>query len=112
MNQTAATSQSAATQSAKAASTLMVSGIMFGISTLVTLAFAYFLIADPSRLTEAWTLIRSLPLAVQVVMWLIFLPWMVALWVWGMPLSLAVRAAVVVVVLAAAEFLLFPWKRG
>ena len=92
-------------------STLLVSGLMFGISALVTLAFGYALIADPSRLTDAWVWVRSLPLVVQIVLWLIFLPWMAALWVWTLPLTLWVRVLIVVVILGAAEYLLFPWKR-
>ena len=95
---------------ATTASTLMVSGIMFGIATLVTLVFGYALVADQSRLGDAWELIRALPLIVQIVMWLIFLPWMAALWVWTLPLTLTLRVLLVVVILAAAEYLLFPWK--
>ena len=92
------------------ASTLMVSGIMFGISAIVTLAFGYALIADQSLMTNAWTWVRELPLVVQLGLWLLFLPWMIALWVWTLPLALGVRVLVVVAILAIAEYLLFPWK--
>jgi len=92
------------------ASTLMVSGIMFGISALVTIAFGYALIADQSLLTSAWTWVRELPLIVQIGMWLLFLPWMIALWVWTLPVALGLRVALVVAILAVAEYLLFPWK--
>ena len=87
------------------------SGIIFGISALVTLAFGYALFAEPSRLVDAWIWVRSLPLIVQLVMWAIFLPWMVALLTFNLPLPFVVRAAIVVVVLVVAEYLLFPWKR-
>lgn len=93
-----------------AASTLLVSGILFGISALVTVAFGYALLADPSRLTDAWLWVRSLPLIVQLVLWALFLPWMAALWVWSLSLALWLRIAVVVALLGIAEFLLFPWK--
>lgn len=102
--------QSQTVNQATTASTLMVSGIMFGVATLVTLVFGYALVADQSRLVDAWELIRALPLVVQIVMWLIFLPWMAALWVWTLPLTLTLRVLLVVVILAAAEYLLFPWK--
>jgi hypothetical protein len=92
-------------------STMLVSGIMFGISALVTLAFGYALIADPSRLTGAWVCVRTLPLVIQIVLWLILLPWMGALRVWTLPLALWVRVLVVVVILGVAEYLLFPWKK-
>lgn len=99
-------------RTAAASSTLLVSGIMFGISALVTLAFGCALIADPSRLVAAWVFARNLPLLVQIVLWLIFLPWMVALWVWSLPLATGVRVAIVVIILVTAEYLLFPWKKA
>lgn len=92
-------------------STIVVSGIMFGISALVTLAFGYALITDPSRLTDAWMVVRSLPLVIQIALWLIFLPWMAALWAWSLPLDSWMRALIVVAILGVAEYLLFPWKR-
>ena len=103
---TATTAKTAATSS-----TILVSGIIFGISALVTLAFGYALFAEPSRLVDAWIWVRSLPLIIQLVMWAIFLPWMAALWAFNLSLPFVVRAAIVVVVLGAAEYLLFPWKR-
>lgn len=99
------------TTQATTASTLMVSGIMFGIATLVTLAVGYALIVDQSRLVDTWAWVRTLPLLVQIALWLILLPWMVALWVWALPLALPLRVLLVVVILAAAEYMLFPWKR-
>jgi hypothetical protein len=101
----------ATTAQTTAASTLLVSGIMFGISALVTLAFGYALLADPARLADAWVWVRSLPIIVQVAMWLLFLPWMASLWVWSLPLAFGLRVAIVVVVLGVSEYLLFPWKR-
>jgi uncharacterized membrane-anchored protein len=92
------------------ASTLLVSGLMFGLSVLVTLAFGYALIADQSRISDVWVWVRGLPLAIQIVLWLLLLPWMVALWAWTLPLTLWVRVLMIVVILGAAEFLLFPWK--
>jgi hypothetical protein len=97
---------------AAASSTLFVSGMMFGISALVTLAFGYALITDPTRLADAWVFVRALPLLVQIVLWAIFLPWMVALWALSLPLATGVRIAIVVVILVAAEYLLFPWKKA
>jgi len=99
------------TQGGAASSTLLVSGVMFGISALVTVVFGYYLVADPTRLADAWLWVRGLPLAVQAVMWLVLLPWMIVLWVWSMPWALGVRLVIVVALLVATEFLLFPWKR-
>jgi len=100
-----------ATQAGATGSSLMVSGIMFALSLVLSLAFGYYLATDPSRLADAWVWVRSLPLAAQVILWLLLLPWMLALWVCSMPWSLGVRIALVVAVLVVSEYLLFPWKR-
>jgi hypothetical protein len=83
---------------------------IFGLGTAVSIAFAYYLFTDPARLTEAWAWTRSLPLWVQGVMWLLLLPWMIALVIWVMPWALPIRMVLVVGVLLAATWLLFPWK--
>lgn len=84
--------------------------LVFGLSTAATAAFAYYLIADPSRLEAVWTWVRALPLVVQLVLWLLCLPWMAVLWVWNAPWALAVRLVLVVGLLVFTEYLVFPWK--
>lgn len=83
---------------------------VFGLSTAVTAAFAYYLLTDPARLTEIWAWSRSLPVLVQLVLWLLCLPWMAALWVWSTPWALAVRLALVVAMLVFTEYLMWPFK--
>jgi len=89
---------------------LVVSGSMFVVSVLATLAFGYALTADRSRLTEAWAWTRRRPLIVQGVLWLVFLPWMAALWAWRHAPSVWVGLSVVVALVCWADFMLFPWK--
>jgi hypothetical protein len=84
--------------------------LVFGLSTAATIAFAYYLITDPSRLNDVWSWTRSLPLLVQGVMWLLLLPWMIALFIWSTPLALVVRIVLVVAVLVFTEYLMFPFK--
>ena len=84
--------------------------LMFGLSTVATVAFAYYLITNPSVLNDAWTWIRQLPLIVQLLAWLLLLPWMIALWIWVQPWAVAIRLVLVVGTLGFAEYLLFPWK--
>jgi hypothetical protein len=43
-------------------------------------AFFVFLFAD--RLEAIWSAIRDLPLVVEVVLWVVFLPWMLGTAVW------------------------------
>lgn len=96
-----------ATQTAaEKAFTLMV----FGLSTAVSVAFAYYLFSDPARLTAIWEWSRSLHILLQAGLWLICLPWMIALWIWTSPLALAIRIVLVIVMLVFTEFLMYPFK--
>lgn len=83
---------------------------MFGLSLVVTAMFGYFLITEPARLNEIWEWTRSQSILVQGVVWLLFLPWMIALWIWSMPWALPVRLVLVVCMLGFTVWLLFPWK--
>lgn len=100
----------AATKTTPTAAELAFNYLMFGMSVAITAAFAYYLLGEPSRLTEVWGWIRQLPLLVQLVLWLLFLPWMFALWVLAQPWAFALRLVVVVGTLLFTEYLLFPWK--
>ena len=46
------------------------------------LAFAYALLRRPDLLESAWRLVGSLPIFIRGLVWLAFLPWMVALAFW------------------------------
>lgn len=83
---------------------------VFSLGTLVSVAFAYYLFTDPSRLTSVWMWTRSLPRIVQAVIWLLALPWMVALWIWTLPWAAPMRIVLVVATLLFTVWLLFPWK--
>lgn len=87
---------------------VFVTWLVLVVSVVMTFAFGYALLADPSRLTEAWLWVRSLPLLVQLLMWALLLPWMIALWVWSMPWPLWLRFSLVIAIVAAADFILFP----
>ena len=89
---------------------VVVSGFMFGVSVLATLAFGYALVADRTRLTAAWVRARRLPLVVRGLLWLVFLPWMAALWTWRHAPTAWIGLPVVVVLVCWADFMLFPWK--
>jgi hypothetical protein len=90
---------------------VFVSALVVVVSFAMTLAFGYALLTDPSKLTEAWVWVRSLPLMVQLLMWALLLPWMLALWVWSLPLAVWLRVAIVVAIVLFADFLVFP-RRG
>ena len=83
---------------------------IFALSIVATAAFGYYLVTEPARLNELWEWTRSLNILVQGVIWLLFLPWMIALWIWTLPWALPVRAVLVVATLLSALWLLYPWK--
>lgn len=67
--------------------------IMVGLwGVFIALAFA-----SPETLNDAWQWSRDLAWPLQVVVWIVFLPWMVGLWVWQTDWSLGVRLAIVAV---------------
>lgn len=83
---------------------------VFVLSVVVTGAFCYYLVTEPTRLTEVWEWTRSLNIFVQGVIWLLFLPWMFALWMWTMPWAMPLRLLLVAGTLVFTAWLLFPWK--
>jgi hypothetical protein len=72
------------------------SGVLFVIFAVIWIAFAAGLIFSQGSVDEAWQTIRGLPLIVQIVVWVLFLPVMVGLWVWETSWPLIVRLLVVV----------------
>ena len=83
---------------------------VFGLSLVATVMSGYYLATDPARLVEIWEWTRSLNIWVQGVIWVLFLPWMIALAVWVAPWALPVRIVLVVGTLGFATWMLYPWK--
>jgi hypothetical protein len=71
-------------------------GVLFGIFALIWIAFAAGLIWSQGSVDQAWASIRELPLIVQAVVWLLFLPVMIGLWVWETTWPLLVRLVLVI----------------
>ena len=46
------------------------------------LGFAAALIVNPECLDQLWNWVGALPLVVEVIVWILFLPIMVGLWIW------------------------------
>ena len=72
------------------------SGILFAIFALIWLAFGVGLIWSQGSIDAAWEAIRGLPLIVQGVVWVLFLPVMAGLWAWETTWPLVVRLLLVV----------------
>lgn len=70
-------------------------GLLFVIFAVIWLAFGAALVFSQGSLDAAWQAIRGVPLLVQLVAWLLFLPVMIGLWVWETTWPLFLRWFVV-----------------
>lgn len=71
--------------------------VLFVVFLVLWVAFGVGLVASQGSLDQAWQMIRGLPLPVQLVAWLLFLPVMAGLWVWeASGWGLIVRLALVI----------------
>ena len=75
---------------------LLSSGILFLLFAALWVAFGAGLILNQGGLDAAWAWIGELPLIVQGVAWLLFLPVVGALWAWETSWPLVVRLVLVV----------------
>lgn len=71
------------------------SGVLFVIFAIIWVAFGAGLLLSQGSVDQAWAAIRALPLPIQGVVWLLFLPVMAGLWAWEQTWPLLVRLPVV-----------------
>jgi hypothetical protein len=81
-------------------------GVLFLAFLALWIGFGIALIVSQGSLDDAWTWIRSLPLLLQGVLWVLFLPVMAGLWVWETTWPFVLRI-VVVLGLAGWNLLVF-----
>ena len=82
--------------------------VVFVVFAVLWIGFAYALIASQGSLDAAWQWIRSLPLILQGVVWLLFLPVVAGLWIWESGWATAVRLVLVVGIGLFNLYLFFP----
>ena len=81
--------------------------IMIGLwGAFIALAFA-----SPETLNDAWQWARDLAWPFQILVWVVFLPWMIALWVWQADWSFGVRLAIVAVLAVGWSAASFPRRK-
>lgn len=68
----------------------------FAILSILWLGFAAALIFNQALLDTAWQMLRSLPLIVQGVIWLLILPVAAGLWIWETSWPLWLRLVLVI----------------
>jgi hypothetical protein len=71
-------------------------GVLFLIFAILWVAFGAGLILNQGSVDQAWSTIRALPLPVQAIVWLLFLPVMVGLWAWESAWPFIVRITLVI----------------
>lgn len=86
-------------------------GILFVVFALIWAVFGVALIWSQGGLDAAWQWVRDLNWVLQGLVWLLFLPVMLGLWIWETSWSVVLRVALVVS-LAGWTLLVFPkpWK--
>lgn len=86
-------------------------GLLLAGFAVLWLAVGVAMFADPAALDAAWAWIGGLPLPLQAVAWLLFLPLMAGMWVWAADWPLVVRV-VVIAGIAGWNLLVFFPRRG
>jgi hypothetical protein len=71
------------------------SGILLLVFAGLWVAFAIAVVRDREGLDRAWERIRGLPLVIQAIAWLLFLPVLAGLWVWRRGWPLVARLTVI-----------------
>ncbi|HEY6057168.1 MAG TPA: hypothetical protein VIV06_04005 [Candidatus Limnocylindrales bacterium] len=71
-------------------------GVLLAVFVALWIAFAAGLVVSQGSLDSTWEWIGSLPLVIQWIVWLLFLPVVAGLWVWESSWPLVVRLVIVV----------------
>lgn len=84
------------------------SGVLFAIFAVIWVAFGAGLVLSQGSIDQVWQAIRDLPLLLQIVVWVLFLPVMIGLWIWETSWPLLVRLILVVGVAGWNLFMFLP----
>ena len=75
------------------------------------LVFGYIALYTPGGLDSVWQSVSELPAVVQIVLWLVLLPYMAAFWVWQADWSVPVRVGVIGGIALGTVLLSIPRKK-
>jgi len=70
-------------------------GILFGAFLVLWIVVGAGIVWSQGSVDQAWQAIRALPLLLQLVVWLLFLPVMAGVWIWETTWPLLVRIILV-----------------
>jgi hypothetical protein len=88
--------------------TLVFNVLVFTMFAVLWLAFLVALTFSPRTLDDLWKSTRRLPLIGQGLMWLLFLPLMVGLWMWERTWSSAIRLVLIGALAAWNVYMFLP----
>jgi hypothetical protein len=83
-------------------------GVLFLVFAVIWVVFGVALIWSQGSLEAAWQYIRSLPLLAQSIVWVLFLPVMLGLWIWETTWPVIIRLVLVVGVAGWNLFMFLP----
>lgn len=90
--------------------TLVSSGILFLLFGALWLAFGVGLVWSQGSLDAAWEWLRGLPLVIQGVAWLLFLPLTLGLWIWETTWPFVLRLVLVIGLAGWSLFVFIPHR--
>jgi hypothetical protein len=88
--------------------TVVFNVLVFTVFTVLWLAFAAALAFSPATLHDAWQVLRALPVVVQGLAWLLFLPILIGLWIWDRAWPTPIRVLLVLTIGAFNIFVFLP----
>ena len=91
---------------------LISSGVALLMYGALWVGFGAALVANPAALDEAWRSLGQLPLLLQGVVWLLFMPVMVGLWVWGTDWPVLLRLVLIAAIAGWNIFVFVPRAEG
>jgi hypothetical protein len=91
-----------------AGATLVFNLVVWLLFAVLWLALLAAIALAPASLGELWKSVRRRTLAIQAVVWLLFLPIMTGIWIWRRPWTPLIRLTLLVALGAWNLFLFFP----
>lgn len=91
-----------------AGATVVFNVLVFLMFAILWIAFAAALAFSPRTVDDLWHRTRLLPLLIQAMVWLLFLPLMIGLWIWERTWSLPIRLVLIISLGVWNVYMFFP----
>jgi hypothetical protein len=87
-------------------------GALFGIFLILWFAFGAALILNHGALDGVWQWLTGVPIILQVILWVVFLPITVGLWIWESDWDLWLRLLTIIVIAVVNISVMSPKPAG